>query len=82
MATTTPQKTFRTHNPKPTRVPVTSEELRYIDYKNTDLLKKLTDPYGRVIGHRRTELNAKQQREMSNAIKRARFLALLPFVAR
>lgn len=52
------------------------------DYKNTELLKKFLNPHGRILARSRTGLSAKQQRELAQAVKRARFLALLPFVAK
>ena len=55
---------------------------QYIDYKNVDLLKKFVNPHARMIAKKRTGISARQQRLVANAIKRARFLALLPFVSR
>lgn len=51
-----------------------------IDYKNTKLLVKFISPQGKILPHRATGLTAKQQRNMANAIKRARMSGLLPFV--
>jgi len=51
-----------------------------IDYKNTKLLVKFISPQGKILSRRATGLTAKQQRVMSNAIKRARMGGLLPFV--
>jgi len=54
---------------------------RYLlDYKNTKLLVKFISPQGKILPRRATGLNAKQQRYMANAIKRARMSGLLPFV--
>lgn len=54
---------------------------RYLlDYKNTKLLVKFISPQGKILPRRATGLNAKQQRCMANAIKRARMSALLPFI--
>lgn len=54
---------------------------RYLmDYKNTKLLVKFISPQGKILPRRSTGLTAKQQRSMSNAIKRARMSGLLPFV--
>lgn len=52
------------------------------DYKNAELLKKFLNPHGRLLSRRRTGLSAKAQRELSLAVKRARYLALLPYVAK
>lgn len=51
-----------------------------IDYKNTKLLVKFISPQGKILSRRATGLTSKQQRVMSNAIKRARMGGLLPFV--
>lgn len=55
--------------------------LEYIDYKNTDLLEKFLNDQGKLLPRRITGANAKQQRQLTVAVKRARHLALLPFVA-
>ncbi len=49
------------------------------DYKDVDLLKQFITERGKIIGRSRTGITAKQQRELTKAIKRARILALLPF---
>ena len=51
-----------------------------IDYKDTDLLKKFITERGKILPRRLTGLTAKQQRDLTNAVKRARIVALLPFV--
>lgn len=51
-----------------------------IDYKNTKLLVKFISPQGKILPRRATGLNAKQQRYIATAIKRARMSGLLPFV--
>lgn len=51
-----------------------------INYKNVRLLKRHTTENGKIIPGRMTRLSAAQQRKMALAIKRARFLALLPYV--
>tara|TARA_A100000171_G_C2135969_1_gene150261 strand:+ start:1553 stop:1813 length:261 start_codon:yes stop_codon:yes gene_type:complete len=53
-----------------------------IDYKDVRLLQKYVSEKGRMVPRRITSVSAKAQRELSNAIKRARFLALLPYVVR
>lgn len=50
------------------------------DYKDTDELKRYMNEYGRIRPRRQTHLCAKSQRSLARAIKRARHLALLPFV--
>jgi len=51
-----------------------------IDYKDVDLLKKFITERGKILPRRLTGLTAKQQRDLTNSVKRARILALLPFV--
>jgi len=51
-----------------------------IDYKDVDLLKKFITERGKILPRRLTGLTATQQRDLTNAVKRARIVALLPFV--
>ena len=51
-----------------------------IDYKDVDLLRKYITERGKILPRRITGLTCKQQRDLTEAIKRARILALLPFV--
>ena len=53
-----------------------------IDYKDVDLLKKFITERGKILPRRLTGLTAKQQRQVAGAIKRARQIALLPYVKR
>ena len=52
-----------------------------IDYKDTDKLKKFVSEKGKILPRRVTGLCAKHQREVTVAVKRARQIALLPFIA-
>jgi len=56
--------------------------IKYVDYKDVELLKKFINPHARVQGKKKTSVCAKSQRQLSEAIKRARFMALLPYVAK
>ena len=51
-----------------------------IDYKDVDLLKKFITERGKILPRRLTGLTARQQRDLTNAVKRARIVALLHFV--
>ena len=51
-----------------------------IDYKDVDLLKKFITERGKILPRRLTGLTAKQQRDLTNSVKRARIVALLPSV--
>lgn len=53
----------------------------YFDYKDVKTLQRFIDSYGRIEPASKTGLNARQQRQLATAIKRARHLAMLPFVA-
>jgi small subunit ribosomal protein S18 len=50
-----------------------------IDYKDVKLLQRFTSERGKIVPSRITAVSAKKQRELARAIKRARFLALLPY---
>ena len=52
-----------------------------IDYKDTETLKKLISNNGKILARKRTSASAKEQRMLAQAIKRARFIGLLPYVA-
>ena len=52
----------------------------HIDYKDVELLKKFITDRGKILPRRLTGLTAKQQRDLTTAVKRARIIALLPFV--
>nr|AHZ58084.1 ribosomal protein S18 [Tmesipteris elongata] len=54
----------------------------FIDYKNIDLLRRFVSERGKILSRRMTKLTSKQQRSITVAIKRARILALLPFINR
>jgi small subunit ribosomal protein S18 len=51
-----------------------------IDYKDIDLLKLFITEQGKILPRRATGISVQQQRKLTKAIKRARILALLPFV--
>ncbi len=59
----------------------TQNDVIYIDYKDVKLLQRYVNEQGRIIPKRITGTSAKYQRELSTAIKRARHMALLPFVS-
>ena len=53
-----------------------------IDYKDVRLLQRYVSERGKIVPSRITAVSAKKQRELARAIKRARFLALLPYVVK
>ncbi len=58
----------------------TENHIEHIDYKDVDLLKKFISDRGKILPCRVTGTSAKYQRKLAVAIKRARHMALLPFV--
>ena len=62
--------------------PFSGENAPSIDYKDTRLLQRYISERGKIVPSRITAVSAKKQRELSRAIKRARFLALLPYAVK
>ena len=60
---------------------LTANHIEYIDYKDTDLLKRFISERGKILPRRVTGTSAKNQRKLTVAIKRARIVGLLPFIA-
>jgi small subunit ribosomal protein S18 len=54
----------------------------YVDYKNTAYLKQFLTPHARITSGRKSNVPAGHQRKIDQAVKRARFMGLLPFIAR
>ncbi|MBO2524643.1 MAG: 30S ribosomal protein S18 [Bacteroidales bacterium] len=54
--------------------------IKYIDYKDAEFLKKFVNEQGRILPRRLTGTSLKFQKKVAQAVKRARHLALLPFV--
>ena len=57
----------------------TAEKVKQIDYKDIDVLKDFVQENGKLMPARITGTKARYQRQLSTAVKRARFLALLPY---
>ena len=60
---------------------IAANDIEYIDYKDTDLLRRFISERGKILPRRVTGTSAKNQRKLTIAIKRARIMGLLPFVA-
>ena len=60
----------------------TQNNIKYIDYKDVDILKKFLNPHGRIMAKKKTGVSSKYQRQLATAVRRARFMGLLPFVSR
>lgn len=61
--------------------PIIASEIEEIDYKDLDLLKQFITERGKILPRRISGVSAYYQRRLKKAIKRARHMALLPFVA-
>lgn len=57
-------------------------KIEYVDYKDVETLKKFLTPHSRIQSRRRSSLPSKTSRQVAMAIKRARFLGILPYVSR
>jgi len=72
---------FQTFQRPKTRVAkISSLGKVYVDYKDTETLKKMLSLNGKILSRKRTGASAGEQRMITDAIKRARFMALLPYV--
>ncbi|MFC2695216.1 MAG: 30S ribosomal protein S18 [Lactobacillus sp.] len=60
---------------------IAANHIDYVDYKDVDLLKRFISERGKILPRRVTGTSAKNQRTLTVAIKRARVMGLLPFVA-
>lgn len=57
------------------------ENKKFVDYKDITYLRNFVNPHAKILGKKRTGISASRQREISLAIKRARYMALLPYLA-
>ncbi|MEU9245334.1 30S ribosomal protein S18 [Streptomyces sp. NPDC048385] len=62
--------------------PLVAAGITYIDYKDTDLLRKFISDRGKIRSRRVTHVTAQQQRQLAAAVKNAREMALLPYSGR
>ena len=62
--------------------PFSGDNAPVIDYKDTKLLSRFVSERGKIVPSRITAVSAKKQRELARAIKRARYLALVPYVTK
>ena len=80
MPITTPTPGRRTFPRRRKSCPFSGPNAPKIDYKDVRLLSRFLSERGKIVPSRITAVSAKKQRELANAIKRARFLALLPYI--
>ncbi len=57
------------------------EQMEYIDYKNVEIVSKFINAHGKILPSRATGTCSRHQRLLSTAIKRARIMALIPFIS-
>ena len=82
MSESTSQRPKRRQNRyyrRPKVDPFEADKSLKIDYKDTALLKRFLTPEGKIRPRRQTGVNARNQRKLARAVKRARHLALLPY---
>ena len=60
---------------------IAANHIEYVDYKDTELLERFISERGKILPRRVTGTSSKNQRKVTTAIKRARIMGLLPFVA-
>ncbi|MFP4144753.1 MAG: 30S ribosomal protein S18 [Phycisphaeraceae bacterium] len=60
---------------------ISSNEKLFVDYKEADDLRRFLTPNGKMQGRKKTGLSAREQRLLAQAIKRARYMALLPYTS-
>jgi small subunit ribosomal protein S18 len=77
-----PKEQFQSFTKTKVKVTRTTETgKQYVDYKDTESLKKLISGNGKMQSRKRSGANAMEQRMIARAVKRARYMALLPYVA-
>jgi small subunit ribosomal protein S18 len=76
------QERFQTFNRPKLKIARTSASGKvYIDYKDTESLRKMVSGNGKILSRKRTGATAMEQRMIARAVKRARYLGLLPYVS-
>jgi len=64
---------------KPKVVVTSGNDTMYVDYKNVEELRRMLTPNGKIHGRKRLSTSAREQRMIARAIKRARYMGLLPY---
>lgn len=67
--------------PKPRITKTAPKGAVYVDWKDIETLRRLMSPNGKILGRKRLATSAAEQRLLSQAIKRARLMALLPYTS-
>lgn len=60
---------------------VSSNGTTFIDWKDVETLRRMMSPNGKIMGRKRVGASAREQRLLAQAIKRARYMALLPYTS-
>jgi small subunit ribosomal protein S18 len=76
-----PTRSKRTFFKKRRSCPFSGPNGQKVDYKNIQLLQKFLSDSGKILPSRITAVSTKHQRHLSRAVKHARFLALIPYIA-
>ncbi|WP_434414749.1 30S ribosomal protein S18 [symbiont of Argiope bruennichi] len=77
-----PRKKKKIIKKKRNRCFFTINKIEYIDYKDIELLKKFISANGKILSQKITNNSASSQRKLTTAIKRARQVALIPYIVR
>lgn len=59
-----------------------ANNIKYIDYKDVDILRKFLNPSGKIVSRKRSGVTSKNQRALASAVKHARYLGLLPYIVK
>ena len=57
------------------------EHKKFVDYKDVEYLRQFTNPHAKIVSRKRTGMPSDKQREIALAIKRARYMGLLPYLS-
>ncbi len=67
--------------PRPKLVKTSGQGIEYVDYKDVESLRRAMSPNGKIYGRKRLQTTAREQKLIAQAVKRARFLGLLPYTS-
>ena len=76
-----PEKFQSFNRPKVKVTRISASGKTYVDYKDTESLRKMVSNNGKILSRRRSGASAMEQRMIASAVKRARYIALMPYVA-
>ena len=72
---------FQSSKSKSKAIQSTEDGKLFVDYKNVEELRRMMSPNGKILTRKRTGLSALEQRKIAQAIKRARYMSLLPYTS-